>query len=61
MFLLASESAVKVTLEAVQCFRGNNNINEYSVGRLLRDSKINEMSGGTKETRRLVIGRELVK
>ncbi|MBV5280623.1 MAG: hypothetical protein J0651_05145 [Actinobacteria bacterium] len=60
VFLLASESAVKVALEAVQCFGGNGYINEYSVGRLLRDSKINEMSSGTKETRRLVIGRELV-
>ena len=61
VFLLASESAVKVALEAVQCFGGNGYINEYSVGRLLRDSKINEIYGGTKEIRRLVIGRELVK
>ena len=61
VFLLASESAVKVALEAVQCFGGNGYINEFSVGRLLRDAKINEIYGGSKEIRRLVIGRELTK
>jgi len=39
MFLLASESAVKAALEAVQCFGGNGCINEYRVGRLLHDFK----------------------
>ena len=61
VFLLASESAVKVALEAVQCFGGNGYINEYSMGRLLRESKINKIHGGPKEIRRLVIGCELVR
>ena len=61
VFLMASENAMKVCLEAVQCFGGNGYINEYSVGRLMRDAKINEIYGGTKEIRRLVIGREMTK
>jgi isovaleryl-CoA dehydrogenase len=59
VFLLASENAMKVALEAVQCFGGNGYINDFPVGRLMRDAKINEIYGGTKEIRRLVIGREM--
>lgn len=61
VFLLASENSVKVALEAIQCFGGNGYINEFAVGRLLRDAKVNEIYGGSKEIRRLVIGRELTK
>jgi isovaleryl-CoA dehydrogenase len=57
--LYASESAVKVALEAIQCLGGNGYINEYPPGRLLRDAKLYDIGAGTNEIRRVLIGREL--
>ncbi|MFN5541497.1 MAG: isovaleryl-CoA dehydrogenase [Betaproteobacteria bacterium] len=57
--LYASESAVRVTLEAIQCLGGNGYINEYSTGRLFRDAKLYDIGAGTNEIRRMLIGREL--
>ena len=57
--LLASENAVQVTLEAIQSLGGNGYINEYPVGRLLRDAKLYDIGAGTNEIRRMLIGREL--
>lgn len=36
---------------------GNGYINDYPVGRFLRDAKLYEIGAGTSEIRRLVIGR----
>ena len=60
VLLLASQSAVTVALEAIQCLGGNGYINEYPTGRLLRDAKLYEIGAGTSEIRRMLIGRELV-
>ena len=57
--LHSSESAVKVTLEAIQTLGGNGYINDYPTGRLLRDAKLYEIGAGTNEIRRMLIGREL--
>ncbi|HTV85577.1 MAG TPA: isovaleryl-CoA dehydrogenase [Dyella sp.] len=57
--LNASESAVKVALEAIQTLGGNGYINEFPAGRLLRDAKLYEIGAGTNEIRRMLIGREL--
>ena len=57
--LHASESAVQVTLEAIQSLGGNGYINEYATGRLLRDAKLYAIGAGTNEIRRMLIGREL--
>ena len=57
--LHASQSAVRVTLEAIQTLGGNGYINEYATGRLLRDAKLYEIGAGTNEIRRMLIGREL--
>jgi isovaleryl-CoA dehydrogenase len=57
--LLASKSAVEVSLEAIQALGGNGYINEYPAGRLLRDAKLYEIGAGTSEIRRMLIGREL--
>jgi isovaleryl-CoA dehydrogenase len=57
--LHASESAVKVTLEAIQALGGNGYINEYPAGRLLRDAKLYAIGAGTNEIRRMLVGREL--
>jgi isovaleryl-CoA dehydrogenase len=58
--LYASESAVKVTLEAIQALGGNGYINDFPTGRLLRDAKLYDIGAGTSEVRRFLIGREVV-
>jgi isovaleryl-CoA dehydrogenase (EC 1.3.99.10) len=45
--LYASESAVKVALEAIQALGGNGYINDYPTGRLLRDAKLYDIGAGT--------------
>ena len=58
--LYASESAVQVTLEAIQSLGGNGYVNEYPTGRLLRDAKLYDIGAGTNEIRRMLIGREML-
>jgi isovaleryl-CoA dehydrogenase len=57
--LFAAERATWMALEAIQCLGGNGYINEFPVGRLLRDAKLYEIGAGTSEIRRMLIGREL--
>jgi isovaleryl-CoA dehydrogenase len=57
--MFASENAVQVALEAIQCLGGNGYINEFPAGRLLRDAKLYDIGAGTNEIRRMLIGREL--
>jgi isovaleryl-CoA dehydrogenase len=59
--LLASESAVKVALEAIQALGGAGYTRDYPVERYLRDAKLYDIGAGTNEIRRFLIGRELVK
>lgn len=58
--LLASENAVRVTLEAIQALGGAGYTREWPVERLLRDAKLYDIGAGTNEIRRYLIGRELV-
>ncbi|HET7458531.1 MAG TPA: acyl-CoA dehydrogenase family protein [Gemmatimonadaceae bacterium] len=57
--LLASETAMFVTDEAVQIFGGYGYVKEYPVERYLRDAKVTEIYEGTSEIQRIVIAREL--
>ncbi len=57
--LYAAEAATRVALDAIQLLGGNGYINDYPVGRLLRDAKLYEIGAGTSEIRRMLIGREL--
>ena len=57
--LFASEKATWLALEAIQALGGNGYVNEFPVGRLLRDAKLYEIGAGTNEIRRMLIGREL--
>jgi isovaleryl-CoA dehydrogenase len=57
--LYAAERATWCALEAIQALGGNGYINEYPVGRLLRDAKLYEIGAGTSEIRRVLIGRTL--
>jgi isovaleryl-CoA dehydrogenase len=59
VILYLAEQATQMALQAIQCFGGNGYINEYPVGRLLRDAKLYEIGAGTSEIRRMLIGREL--
>ena len=57
--LLASETAMWVTTQAVQIFGGYGYITDFPVERLFRDAKVTEIYEGTSEIQRLVIAREL--
>ncbi|PWO00705.1 putative isovaleryl-CoA dehydrogenase [Tilletiopsis washingtonensis] len=56
--LLSSDAAVEVTTEAMQSLGGNGYINEYPVGRYLRDARLYTVGAGTQEIRRFLIARE---
>jgi isovaleryl-CoA dehydrogenase len=58
--LMASENAVKVSLEAVQALGGAGYTKDYPVERLARDAKLYDIGAGTNEIRRFLIGRELI-
>jgi alkylation response protein AidB-like acyl-CoA dehydrogenase len=57
--LLASETAMYVTTEAVQIFGGYGYVKEYPVEKYFRDAKVTEIYEGTSEIQRIVIAREL--
>jgi alkylation response protein AidB-like acyl-CoA dehydrogenase len=57
--LLASETAMWVTNQAVQIFGGYGYVKDYPVERLFRDAKVTEIYEGTSEIQRIVIAREL--
>jgi isovaleryl-CoA dehydrogenase len=58
--LLASENAVKTSLEAIQALGGAGYTKDWPVERLLRDAKLYDIGAGTNEIRRFLIGRELI-
>jgi isovaleryl-CoA dehydrogenase len=58
--LMASENAVRVSLEAIQALGGAGYTKEYPVERLARDAKLYDIGAGTNEIRRFLIGRELI-
>jgi isovaleryl-CoA dehydrogenase len=58
--LLASENAVKCSLEAIQALGGAGYTREWPVERFLRDAKLYDIGAGTNEIRRFLIGRELI-
>jgi isovaleryl-CoA dehydrogenase len=58
--LLASENAVKTSLEAIQALGGAGYLKDYPVERFLRDAKLYDIGAGTNEIRRFLIGRELM-
>jgi len=57
----ASDSAMWVCNEAIQCHGGYGYSMEYPVEKLLRDSKIQQIYEGTNEIMRNVIAREIYK
>lgn len=59
--LHASQTAMDVTVEAVQIHGGNGYVKEYHVERLMRDAKITQIYEGTSEIQKIVISRGLLK
>jgi butyryl-CoA dehydrogenase len=54
--LIAAETAMKVSTQAVQIHGGYGYTREYPVERMMRDAKITEIYEGTSEIQRVVIG-----
>ena len=59
--LMASETAMKVTTQAVQVLGGYGYTRDFPVERMMRDAKITEIYEGTSEVQRLVIGANLTR
>jgi alkylation response protein AidB-like acyl-CoA dehydrogenase len=57
--LFASDTAMAVTVEAVQVLGGYGYVTEYPVERMMRDAKITQIYEGTNEIQRIVIARNL--
>ena len=57
---MASDTAVKVALDAVQVLGGYGYTREYPVERYLRDAKITQIYEGTNQIQRLVISRAIL-
>lgn len=59
--LFASETAMRVTTQAVQLHGGYGYTREFPVERMMRDAKITEIYEGTSEIQRIVIGAALTR
>jgi acyl-CoA dehydrogenase len=57
--VFCSDTAMAVTIDAVQVLGGYGYVKEYPVERMMRDAKITQIYEGTNEIQRLVIGRTL--
>jgi acyl-CoA dehydrogenase len=56
----AADSAMEITVDAVQVYGGYGFMKEYPVEKLMRDAKIMQLYEGTSQIQRLVIARELL-
>ena len=59
--LFAAETAMEVTVKAVQFHGGYGYTRDYPVERMMRDAKITEIYEGTSEVQRMVISANLLK
>ncbi|MER7456793.1 acyl-CoA dehydrogenase family protein [Micromonospora sp. NPDC126480] len=57
--LFASEAAVRAANDAIQVFGGYGYIDEYPVGKYLRDARVATLYEGTSQIQQLLIGRAL--
>jgi alkylation response protein AidB-like acyl-CoA dehydrogenase len=59
--LFASDTAMRVTTDAVQIHGGYGYVDEFPVERYMREAKVLQIVEGTNQIQRLVIGRALTK
>jgi alkylation response protein AidB-like acyl-CoA dehydrogenase len=59
--LVAGDTAMRVTTDAVQVLGGYGYIDEFPVERMMRDAKITQLYEGTQQIQRLVIARALAR
>jgi alkylation response protein AidB-like acyl-CoA dehydrogenase len=59
--LFASDTAMAVTVDAVQVLGGYGYVNDYPVERMMRDAKITQIYEGTNEIQRVVIARAMTR
>jgi alkylation response protein AidB-like acyl-CoA dehydrogenase len=59
--LVAGDTAMRVTTDAVQVMGGYGYIDEFPVERMMRDAKITQLYEGTQQIQRLVIARALLR
>ena len=59
--LLATDTAMKVTTDAVQVFGGYGYTRDFPVERYMREAKVLQIVEGTNQVQRLVISRHLAK
>jgi len=53
--LVAAETAMKVTTDAVQVLGGYGFVKEYPVERMMRDAKITQIYEGTSQVQKMII------
>jgi alkylation response protein AidB-like acyl-CoA dehydrogenase len=58
--LFASDTAMAVTVEAVQVLGGYGYTDDYPVERMMRDAKITQIYEGTNQVQRVVMARQLL-
>jgi alkylation response protein AidB-like acyl-CoA dehydrogenase len=59
--LLATDTAMKVTTDAVQVLGGYGYVEDFPAERLMREAKVLQIVEGTNQIQRVVIGRELAR
>jgi butyryl-CoA dehydrogenase len=57
--MYAADTAMKVSIDAVQVFGGYGYVKEYPVEKFMRDAKIMQIFEGTVQVQRMVIGKYL--
>jgi len=57
----ASDTAMKVTTDAVQIFGGYGYSREYPLERMMRDAKITQIYEGTNQVQRIIIANQILK
>jgi alkylation response protein AidB-like acyl-CoA dehydrogenase len=58
---MASDTAMKVTVDAVQLLGGYGYTKDFPAERLMRDAKITQIYEGTNQVQRVVAARQLLK
>jgi butyryl-CoA dehydrogenase len=59
--LMATDTAMKVTTDAVQIFGGYGYCKDYPIEKYMRDAKITQIYEGTNQVQRLVIARSMLR